>query len=107
MTGHPLTPSYASPEQIMAQPVSTASDVYSLGVVLCELLSGERPYPGKGGSRASLEEAIVAGDIMRPSQAVQSVEKARARAASVKKLKATLQGDLDKPKPCGTNSRLR
>jgi eukaryotic-like serine/threonine-protein kinase len=40
----PLTPEYASPEQALAEPVSTASDVYSLGVLLFELLTGERPY---------------------------------------------------------------
>jgi serine/threonine-protein kinase len=42
--GHPLTPRYASPEQITGEPISIASDVYSLGVVLYELLTGTRPY---------------------------------------------------------------
>ncbi len=44
MTGMPLTPLYASPEQVRAEPLTVASDVYSLGVLLYELLSGERPY---------------------------------------------------------------
>src|SRR5262249_10391120 len=44
MVGRPLTPAYASPEQIAGKPITTASDVYSLGVVLYELLCGSRPY---------------------------------------------------------------
>jgi serine/threonine protein kinase/Tol biopolymer transport system component len=41
----PMTPEYASPEQLHGRPVTAASDVYSLGIVLCELLAGRRPYP--------------------------------------------------------------
>ncbi len=93
--GHALTPRYASPEQIAGEPISTASDVYSLGVVLFELLTGERPYRSKIDSRASLEEAILAGEIVSPTQAVQNLEKARTRGSNVKKLTATLKRDLD------------
>ena len=65
-----LTPDYAAPEQILGQPIGTAADVYALGVVLFELLTGSRPYQLKRDSRAALEEAIVQADVPRPSSLV-------------------------------------
>ncbi len=53
-----LTPAYASPEQVRGEPVSTATDVYSLGVLLFELTTGERPIRTEGRSPTEVERAI-------------------------------------------------
>jgi serine/threonine protein kinase len=90
-----LTPDYASPEQISGQPVSTASDIYSLGVLLFELLTGDRPYRLTRGSRGELEEAILNTDPARPSQSIRDAVAAAARAATLAGLSRTLRGDLD------------
>ncbi|MCC6594888.1 MAG: serine/threonine protein kinase, partial [Rhodanobacteraceae bacterium] len=53
-----MTPAYASPEQVRHEPLTTASDVYSLGVVLYELISGRRPYSLDGLSPAQSERVV-------------------------------------------------
>ncbi len=79
-----MTPAYASPEQVGGMPVGTRSDVYSLGVVLYELLAGCSPYRPRRDTRAALEEAVLADDPPRPSDAVADPQRRRA-----------LRGDLD------------
>jgi len=95
LAGRALTLDYSSPEQITGQPITTASDVYSLGVVLFELLTGEKPYRLKHDTRWGLEEAIRTADISRPSQAVKDAEKAQARGLTIKRLARGIKGDLD------------
>ncbi|WP_127998178.1 serine/threonine-protein kinase [Piscinibacter defluvii] len=84
LVGAALTPDYASPEQIAGAPLTTASDVYSLGVVAYELLAGARPYRLRRGSAAELEEAIAAADPPRASSVAPSPA-----------LRRALRGDLD------------
>jgi serine/threonine-protein kinase len=79
-----MTPEYASPEQIQGDPITTATDVYSLGVLLCKLLSGELPYRLPTGRPRELEQAICETEPTRPS--------AIPRASVLKK---ELSGDLD------------
>jgi eukaryotic-like serine/threonine-protein kinase len=95
ISGRALTPEYASPEQIAGQPITIASDVYSLGVVLYELMCGNRPYRLKRDSRGALEEAILNVDSLKPSQTAITDEIAQARSSTIRKLRQTLGGDLD------------
>jgi eukaryotic-like serine/threonine-protein kinase len=65
-----MTPEYASPEQIRGDPMTTASDIYSLGVVLYELLTGRKPYRLTSHSPDDVSRAITTQSPVRPSQAV-------------------------------------
>jgi serine/threonine-protein kinase len=90
---------YAAPEQVRGEPVTTMTDVYALGVVLHELLTGSRPYAPKRGTDAAFEEEIVAGEPTRPSHALLRAgghvdESVRERALR-RRLGRTLAGDLD------------
>ncbi|MEC9373341.1 MAG: serine/threonine-protein kinase, partial [Planctomycetota bacterium] len=69
-----MTPEYASPEQVRGEPITTASDVYSLGVLLYELLTGHRPYRLKSRLQAEIERIICDTEPDRPCTAVSLVE---------------------------------
>jgi serine/threonine protein kinase/tetratricopeptide (TPR) repeat protein len=66
----PMTPEYASPEQIRGRSVTTATDVYSLGVLLFELLTGHRPYRFAGQSLLEMERLVSETDPEKPSSAM-------------------------------------
>jgi eukaryotic-like serine/threonine-protein kinase len=101
-----MTPEYASPEQIKGEPITTATDVYSLGVVLYQLLTGLSPYQGDTSSPHKLAMAVCQTDPGRPSALVIKDKAASSssidleqisslREGSVVKLRRRLAGDLD------------
>ena len=69
-----MTPEYASPEQICGESITTASDVYSLGVILFELLTGHRPFRMTSRIPHEIERTICETDPERPSTAIRRVE---------------------------------
>lgn len=69
--GRWLTPRYASPEQMCGRPVTTVSDVYTLGVLLYELVTGRSPYRDVTLTQAELSRAVCEEEVARPSVAVQ------------------------------------
>ncbi len=110
-TMRPMTPFYASPEQIQGKTITTASDVYSLGVLLYKLLTGHLPYSLGDRTTKAIEQAVVEQPPTAPSTAVTRAHTetgadgeertvtpetiSRARSAQPQQLRRLLSGDLD------------
>ena len=106
-----MTPEYASPEQVRGETLTTASDIYALGVLLYELLTGHRPHRLESGSPQEIERMVCEQDPERPSTKVTKVETitrgdgstetitpaavSDARAVPLDRLRRRLRGDLD------------
>ena len=104
-----LTPAYASPEQVKGETITTSSDVYSLGVILYELLTGHHPYRLGKRDVDAISHAVVSDEPEKPSSVIRRVEPPAApnqpeitpavvsatREGAPEKLRRRLRGDLD------------
>ena len=104
-----MTPEYASPEQVRGDSITAATDLYSLGVVLYELLTGQRPYQLRGRTSDEVKQAICNELPAKPSSVIRSgpatkteeekpsmiTANVKARAGAPDRVRRKLHGDLD------------
>lgn len=101
-----MTPEYASPEQVRGNSVTTASDVYQLGILLYELLTGHRPFSFETRARGEIEKIILEEAPEKPSTMISKIEErpkqtlnpetvSHQRRTPLDRLRKQLSGDLD------------
>ncbi|HRP07659.1 MAG TPA: serine/threonine-protein kinase [Gemmatimonadales bacterium] len=93
--GRVFTPEYAAPEQVRGLPAGTGVDVYALGVVLFELITGTRPFDLSGKLIAEIEEIVVRRPPPRPSSLITATRSEALGSRSLSRTTATVRGDVD------------
>src|SRR6266849_2154720 len=88
---NPMTPEYASPEQIQGKVLTTATDIYSLGVLLYELLTGQKPYKTAEKTPQEVARLVCESEPQKPSTAITALLKAQSQAGRLE----AISGDLD------------
>ena len=96
---HLMTPEFASPEQVKSGQITTATDIYSLGLILCKLLTGQMPYDVKKKTPLEISKIITEIEPAKPSTLITSYsinnEFTDGRKIDLSGLKKTVEGDLD------------